>query len=277
MQNQQPEDRWFTDGELSLHYLDWGNREATPMVLLHHHAGNARYWDFFARKMKDEYHIVSVDRRGCGDSSWVGDYNARAYLTDLTKLLAAEGLEHMVLIGHSMGGIDAINYTLAHPERVARLVIVDIGPEINLEGLKRFQKRMATLPAAFGSEEEAARRIKLTEPYYSEEFIRHLVRYITKRDESGRVIFKFDPALLLAAPGPPGIVWQDLEKIACPTLVVYGAESELLRPGVARRMAAALPSGSAVEIEHARHNLPGDNPEAFEASVREFLKRLEAK
>lgn len=269
---QQPRDKWFIDGDLKLHYLDWGNPTTTPMVLLHHHCGDAHYWDFFARNMRQNYHIIAVDNRGHGDSSWVGNYGPKQYVADLAKLIAKLRLRDIVLIGHSLGGINAIIYAASHPDRVARLVIVDIGPEINIEGLKRLYRRMSSLPGAFNSEEEVVRLMKKVEPYYSKEFIRHLARYTMKRTEAGRLIFKYDPALLRADLGPLRTLWQDLGKIACPTLVVRGDESDLLLPEVARRMVETLPLGMTIEIERAGHNLPGDNPEAFETAVRNFLR-----
>lgn len=141
--NRQPQDRWFVDGDLRLHYLDWGNPGATPLVFLHHLAGNAHYWDFFARRMSQDYHIIAVDNRGHGDSSWAGNYSPQQYVADLTRLVDDLGLKDIVLIGHSLGGINAIIYAASRPERVARLVIVDIGPEIDQDGFARFQKRRA--------------------------------------------------------------------------------------------------------------------------------------
>jgi len=269
---EQPQDKWFADGDLRLHYLDWGNPGATPMVLLHHHTGNAHYWDFFAQRMRQGYHVLAVDRRGCGDSSWMRSYGLEEYVADLTKLMEALGLDDIVLIGHSMGGITAVIYAAAHPERIGRLVIVDIGPELSSSGKWQFQKRIAGLPAAFNSVEEAVRQMKQVQPYYSEDFIRNLMKYSLKRDESGRFIFKYDPLLYNIGLGSLEWMWEDLVKMACPTLVMHGMESELLMSEVALRMVEVLPSGTLVDIERAGHNLPGDNPEAFTAAVCRFLR-----
>ena len=267
----QPQDKWFTDGDLRLHYLDWGNPGATPMVLLHHHTGNAHYWDFFAQNMRQDYHIIAVDQRGHGDSNWVGNYNFREYVADLTKLVEELRLNDIVLIGHSLGGINAIIYAAIHPDKVTRLVIVDIGPELNTAGIEQIQKYMANQPEAFNSKEEIIRQMERGNPYCSEDFIRHLVEYSLKRDESGRLIFKYDPALHRVEFGSLEWLWGYLEEIVCPALVVHGAESDLLLPEVARRMVKTLPFGSLVNIDHAGHGVPGDDPAAFEAAVWRFL------
>lgn len=267
----QPEDKWLTVNDLRLHYLDWGNSSAASMVLLHHHTGNAHYWDFFAKGMRHNYHAIALDQRGHGDSSWVGGYNPKEYVADLNKFVDKLRLNDIVLIGHSLGGINAIAYAATHPGRVAQLVIVDIGPEINDAGIEKIKRHMAEQPEAFHSEEEATRHMKQNHPYYPEEFIRHLVKHYLKRDRTGRLIFKYDPALHQVEMGSVAWLWPYLEEIVCPTLIVHGVESDLLLSDAARKMVDRLAFGSLVEIERAGHSVPGDNPEAFEAAVRRFL------
>ncbi|MFC1941728.1 alpha/beta fold hydrolase [Chloroflexota bacterium] len=272
----QPKEKWFNDGELRLHYLDWGNPGATPMLLVHGQSGNARNWDFFARSMNREYHVLALDQRGHGDSCWAGNYMIPEYVADLTKLVDNLELKDIVLIGHSLGGVNSIIYAAAHPDRVARLIIVDIGPEINTIGIEQMQKRIAEEPVDFSTEEEAAIQMKKEHAYYSADYIQHTVKYNIRRDESGRLVYKYDPAVRRARPGALDFLWKDLEEIVCPTLVVRGNESELLLPDVARRMVETLPFGSAVEIERATHTIPGDNPKMFESVVKQFLNSCNA-
>ena len=96
-----PEDKLVKISGLSLHYLDWDNSNATSMVLVHGLCGNAHYWDFFARSMCQKYHVVAVDLRGHGESSWTGNYSPAEYTADLTRLVDRLGLNNIVLIGHS--------------------------------------------------------------------------------------------------------------------------------------------------------------------------------
>ena len=63
-----PIDRHFTSGNMNLHYLDWGNEGATPLLLLHHISSNAHTWDEFASRMRESYHVLALDMRGHGDS-----------------------------------------------------------------------------------------------------------------------------------------------------------------------------------------------------------------
>jgi len=245
------------------------------MVLLHGLCGNAHHWDFFADSMKDDYHILALDQRGHGDSSWAESYGPRDYVLDLEAFVDGVGLDNFVLIGHSMGGINAIIYTSRHPEQVSALVVVDIGPEIGRAGTERMERERAGEPEAFGSEEEAIAYMKRIEPRQSDDFIRHQAKYALKRDEKDRLVFKYDKALRSTELRSPQWLWEYLNQVICPALLVHGIDSDMLTPEVADVVARSLASGSLVHIEHASHSVPGDNPEAFEKAVRDFLGGFE--
>src|SRR5581483_11833259 len=119
---------------VKLHYLDWGNNTAQPMLLLHGFTSHAHSWDTFAAALAPAFHIVALDQRGHGDSDWAPEYRPEQSIGDIHGVVQALALHRMVLLGLSMGGSNAIHYTAAHPEEVERLVIVDIGPEIVAAG-----------------------------------------------------------------------------------------------------------------------------------------------
>jgi pimeloyl-ACP methyl ester carboxylesterase len=266
-----PEDKIVKIGDLSLHYLDWDNTDATPIVLVHGLCASAHYWDFFARNMASEYRILALDQRGHGDSSWAKSYGPRDYILDLEVFVDSRKLNQFVIIGLSMGGINAIIYAARHPDQVSALVIVDIGPEIATAGTERMEKERAREPDSFTSEEEAVNYMKQLEPRHSEAFVQHQARYALKRDDKGRLIFKYDRALRSIELQSPQWLWEYLKEIICPTLVVHGQESDILLAEVAHRVVDTLPFGLLVDVDSAGHGVPGDNPEAFELAVRNFL------
>ncbi len=268
-----PRDKWITVNGLSLHYLDWGNPGTTTMLLLHGLCNNAHYWDFFACSVKQDYHVLALNQRGHGDSSWGQSYSPADYILDLEAFVARLGLNNIVLIGHSMGGINAAIYAAHHPDQVSRLVIVDIGPEIAAAGVERMQKQRASEPEAFVSEEEAIRYLKQVDSRHSDTFVQHQVRYALKNDEAGRLTFKYDRALFNIEFRSPEWLWEYLEQIICPTLVLHGVESDVLLAEVAERVGDTLAFGLVADIEGAGHSIPGDNPEAFELAVHTFLTK----
>jgi len=271
MNKMRPEDKFIIANNLNLHYLDWGNLSTAPMVLLHGLCGNAHYWDFFARNMRGDYHILALDQRGHGDSSWAQSYGPKDYVLDLEAFVAQLGLDNIALIGHSMGGINAIIYAARHPEQVSALIIVDIGPEIAVAGIERMEREQASEPEAFGSEEEAISYMRRIEPRHSEAFIRHQVRYVLRQDERSGLRFKYDRVLLGTELRSPQWLWEYVSQVVCPSLLVHGMESDMLATEVAEKVGHNLAFSSVVDIEHAGHSIPGDNPDAFEAAVRIFL------
>ena len=270
-----PKDKFIQIDNLSFHYLDWGNTDAIPIVLLHGLCANAHYWDFFARNMANEYHLLAVDQRGHGDSDWAGNYGPRDYVLDLEAFVDSLKLSGFVLIGHSMGGINAIIYAARHPDQVNALVIVDIGPEITAAGVERMERERADEPEVFSSEEEAISYMKKLEPRQSDAFIRHQLKYALRQEEKGRLTFKYDKRLRDTELRSPMWLWEHVNQIICPALLIHGAESDMLAAEVAQSMAGGLTFGSVIDVEGAGHSVPGDNPEAFEAAVRDFLRSIE--
>ncbi len=267
-----PEDKFIRINHLSLHYLDWDRLDAVPMILLHGLCGNAHYWDFFALNMRNDYHVLALDQRGHGDSGWAESYGPRDYALDLDDFVAKLGLQQMVLVGHSIGGINAVIYAARHPDQVTKLVIIDIGPEIRAAGAERILRQWDSVPEAFGSMEEAIRYLKQAEPRYSDDFVQNQIKHALRQNEQGKLKFKYDRALHRTELRSPEWLWEYLEQVICPTLVMHGMESDMLLPGTAKRVGDTLAFGQVVDIDGASHSVPGDNPEAFELAVRKFLR-----
>jgi len=270
-----PVDRFIKIGSISLHYLDWVNKDVPPVVLLHGLYSNAHYWDFFSRNMASEYHILALDQRGHGDSEWTESYGPRDFVPDLEAFVESLKLSEFTLIGHSMSGINAVIYTARHPDKVRALVIVDIAPEIAAGGIKRMEMERFNEPEAFVSEEEAISYLKQLEPRQSDDFIQYQVRHALKQVEKGKLTFKYDRKLRGTELRSPAWLWEYVNQVICPALLVHGAESDMLTAEVAQTMASILPFGSLIDIDGAGHSVPGDKPEAFETAVRDFLRGIE--
>src|SRR5215468_5277424 len=127
-----PESHDLMLGELRLHYVDWGTAGRRPMLLLHGGALTARTWDVVCLGLRNEYHCVAPDQRGHGDSDWSPtlDYMPPAHVRDLEALVERLGFDQFVLVGQSMGALNAFAYAARHSARLAALVIIDAGPEL---------------------------------------------------------------------------------------------------------------------------------------------------
>jgi len=273
-----PRDRSVAVNGIDLHYLDWGDAGAPPIVLLHGITGHARTWDRLAAALAPRWRVLAVDQRGHGDSAAApdGDYGVTAMAIDLAAFADELGLGRFALLGLSMGGRVAMVYAGSHADRLERLVIVDIGPEIHPEGLERVRAMMAGAPERLASETQAIDYIRRANPRYDEVELRHRVVHGLKRAPDGGLTWKYDKALrdTMRSGGRRDTIdlWAALDRITCPTLIVRGSASDILSPDIAKRMLEALPDGRLVEIEGAGHTVPGDKPEAFAQAVRAFIE-----
>ena len=126
-----PTSHYYYSQRLKLHYVDWGNTEAPPLLLIHGGRDHARNWDWVSLALRDTYHIIAPDLRGHGDSEWArgGQYAMIDYVLDMAQLLEQLQLFPITIIGHSLGGAIACQYSGVYPERVRQLVAIEgLGP-----------------------------------------------------------------------------------------------------------------------------------------------------
>ncbi len=277
--NTAPEDRFIDAGPLRLHYLDWRNDGAPPMLLLHGFSGHAHTWDAFAQTVRDRFHVIALDQRGHGDSDWAPDgaYSPDAHASDIHAVLERLGLRAVTLIGLSMGGRNAIAFTAAHGAMVERLVIVDIGPDIDPRGAERVSRMAADAPEEFATTDEAVtylKRFATVTSAAAEASLRYRVEHGLKKRPDGRYTWKYDRFLRdqrrKGATAPVNL-WPAVQKITVPTLLVRGSESDVFAPETAKRMLELIPGSRLVEIPGAGHSVPAETPEAFAKAVRDFL------
>lgn len=268
----------------ALHVLEWST-EGVPMILLHGHGNEAHLWDDFAPCVAPHYRVLAVDQRGHGDSDWdpQGRYDSDSMADDLEKIVEAFGIDRFVLIGFSMGGRASMVYGGRHPERLAGLVLVDIGPELDPRGRIRIGSEIAENRApVFRDVAEYARLLTRNYPAGSPEALQRMARHGLRRREDGLYELKMDPKLRSdrledaeSAAAEAELArrnWEALAKIPCPTLVVRGAASDILSPEIADRMVdEVLPNGRLAVVPQAAHSVATDNPKGFEEAVAAFV------
>lgn len=273
--------RFVSANGLKLHYLDFGNPSKPPVVCIHGLSGNAHNFDGLAPHLSSDYHVMSIDVRGRGDSEWgpPGEYLPPVYVSDLSLMLEALELERVTLIGTSMGGIISMIFAGGYPQRVGRLVLNDIGPEINPAGLKRITDYFTEAPSDFKDMAEVAAYYRANYPFLAatpEAELIEFVRWAVKPAGDGRLTWKIDPAVRnvprTGTAAKPMDLWVAYARITARTLVIRGAESDILAPDTAERMGRVLPGAKLVEIPGVGHAPTLTEPEAV-AAIREFLAR----
>lgn len=276
-------ERSVTVNGLKLAYQEWGSLSAPPIVMLHGFGVSGHMFDEFAERMQDRYRLIALDQRGHGDSDWSeeGDYSRDAFVEDLEGFRKALGLDRFVLIGHSMGGLNAVAYINRYPGHATALVLVDVGPEAAKEGVDNIV-RFTRGPDELEFEEfvQLAHRFN---PRRTLENIRERMRHRLKPTESGKWTWKFDrrfrqpeSGLIVGSQLSTDELWQQFRNITIPTLLVRGAESDVLSREVAERCVQEMPAARLVTIPGAGHSVPGDSPDAFTEAVATFLAEVEA-
>jgi len=273
------EDGYLTLHGLRSHYIRWGDKAADPVILLHGLMNNARYWEDIATRFLPGHAVYAPDLRGHGESEHApGSYLVWAFAMDLREFVQEMDLEAFDLVAHSIGSRVAMCYARDHGHRIKHLVLADMGPQMADQGARGIRRTTGESQGApgFGTKTEALEHYAQMYPGKPREFLlRQMAAGLVLDEKTGNLVFRFDPAIYEAT-GRGAIVeipylWESLEHITCPTLVIRAAKSKVLSPEIAQEMVRRLPNGRFVEIPDAGHQVPLHQPEAFAKVVAEFL------
>jgi pimeloyl-ACP methyl ester carboxylesterase len=223
----------------------------------------------------DRFHVASLDQRGHGQSDWppAGRYATEDFAADLAAVMDALAWRDMVVVGHSMGGHNAMAFSAWHPERVRGLVIVDSRPSIPDDRLVLMHRRGRRPLRHHATVGEAVKAFRLLprETVADPELLEHLAREgVVERD--GGWVYRFDPNANAAR--QPVDAWTLLDRIAAPTLIARAALSPVLPAAQAARLRVSIRRAELVEIPEAYHHLTLDQPVAFVEVLERFLAAL---
>lgn len=248
-------------------YWEWAGpgADAPVLVCVHGLARQGRDFDTLARVMSERYRVVCPDVVGRGRSDRLrqpAGYQIPAYVSDMVALLARLDVEQVDWVGTSMGGLIGLGLAaLPRPEGapgpVRRLVLNDVGPAIRFEALQRIGSYLGK-PARFGSLAEGAAYLRsISEGFGPHGDVEWLALSAPMfREDGGQWTLHYDPAIALplaavtpelAAAGEAAL-WAAYDTLRCPTLLIRGAESDLLGADTARRMTERGPRARLVEL-----------------------------
>lgn len=257
------------------HYLEWGEADRPPVLLLHGGNQSAHSWDLVSLHLADRYRVVALDQRGHGDSEWSreSDYTLGALARDAAGLIRDRAMHRPILVGHSMGGMVALLLAKLHPGIPRALVIVDVGPEIAERGtdsIRDFVQRRVE----FDDPEEFLDQVAKYDPFRKREHMARTLKYNLLRRADGKYVSKHDRRRLADPFGAERVSLDCVRRFDFPVLVVRGAESPVLEADAAHRFAAALPEGRLVTIPDCGHNVHSQNTPGFLAAIAPFLASL---
>lgn len=262
-------------------YVEWGDPEnADVLVCVHGLTRCGRDFDFLAAAMCDRYRVICPDVVGRGRSDWLADksrYVVPQYCADMVTLLARADADRIVWLGTSMGGIIGMALAAMPKTPIARLVLNDVGPVVTATSIARIGQALGQAPR-FKSIEEAEAYVRaVSAPFgnLTDAQWRHLTVHTQRPTADGGFEMAYDPGI--AEPyrremgeGKNVELWPVYESIRCPTLVLRGADSDLLTVATAQQMTERGPKAKVIEIAGVGHAPMLMDPAQI-AVVREFL------
>ncbi|WP_242124132.1 alpha/beta hydrolase [Sphingobium sp. Sx8-8] len=239
-----PTSHSFISQRTRLHYLDWGNHDAPPLLLVHGGRDHARTWDWTAEVLRKDYHVIAPDLRGHGDSDWSSDggYSIASHVFDIAQLVTHLGFDKVAIVAHSLGGNICLRYTSLFPEKVTRLLSIEgsgnLPPDMKarwslppqerlLDWIDGRRKVAARPPYRYPNLTEAIARMREANPDLSDAQVHHLATHAVRRNEDGTFSWKYDPYIRHGLPVDISDeqLMQLWSQITCPVLLAWGTRS----------------------------------------------------
>jgi pimeloyl-ACP methyl ester carboxylesterase len=252
-----------------LHVLDHGGPDAPTVVLVHGVTGSAATWHGVAPALSERAHVVAVDLRGHGDSTWLTDgaYTSRGHATDVVAVLEALGVAPAVLVGSSWGALVALAVADARPDLVAGLVLVDIEPSST-----QSETAVPPRPRRFDDLAAATSAVRTANPHGPDALVALFAAASTAPGPDGGRVPRHDPVFFERWPFRAEDWWPVLGTITAPTTVVHAGAS-WVRRDVTEAMAVAIAGAEHVELDDTAHVVPLDRPDALVEVLRAALTR----
>jgi esterase len=274
-----PIDAYLTVNGLRLHYREWGDPAAPPLLILHGLTGHAWEFDRIASALSDRFRVLALDQRGHGASAWADDYSPELVADDIADFIDTLDLGSVHVLGHSMGGVNAWWFAARHPELVERLVLTDVTPFVITAPpiVGALRSALDDYAAAEYADPDDAVAEYLTgyDGAHAEE-LRIFVLNNLRQVSDDRWTWRFDAAGLRAwidrAAASAAAHFEALRRIGSPTLVIRAGDSPFTEPDGAEEMATAIPDARLIEVPGSGHDIHIDQRDALLVQLRSFLR-----
>lgn len=267
----------------------WDGR-GHPVLFFHGGGQTRRAWDMTARRVAAEgMRAITVDQRGHGESEWVasGNYTFAHFAEDVAAVVRQVAQRYHAApsaVGASLGGLSALAAQTRYGPLLDSLVLVDITPRMDPEGVAKIQGFMgARMEEGFASLEEAADAIASYLPHRKRPKSLEGLRKNLRRGADGRYRWHWEPAFMKSErnvnAGARELMEElldNLPRLHLPVLLVRGMQSELVHEAFAKEFVELAPQASYVDVGGAGHMVAGDRNDIFSAAVLEFLTDREA-
>ncbi len=272
---------------LKLYYRDYipDNSDNTPLLCLHGLTRNSKDFDRFARHFQADRRVISLDIRGRGKSQYdpnYKNYDISVYVQDVLALLEHVGLDQVIAVGTSMGGIIAMTLGAIRPDVFKAIILNDIGPEVNPEGIERISGYVGN-GIILKDWQQAIAGVKFLcaalFPDYREDDWELFTRNSFREQENGTIIADYDQAIGTAMRESaentvPNDLWPLFEMLGhIPIMTLRGENSDILSSETLQRMASIHPNFTAVTVKNRAHT-PDLNEKISLREIGNFINQL---
>ena len=272
----EPESRSTIVDDCDVMYRRYGERDKPGLLLIHGMHAHARWWDFIAPQLSDDYCVAAMDLTGMGDSDYRFEYSGDIFAEEIKAVCDDAGFNDDVIVtAHSFGGAMAVKAANRYPDRFGKLVLVDSGirhpdePEPERGGM------MSGRAKVYPDRREAERRFRLQPPQDCANT--YILEYIARQSlmpAEGGWAWKFDDDLPLTMVGVERTP-EEYQNLTLPLGVIYGADSESFSERTLEYMRELVPNEfPAIRLEDAQHHVFLDQPLEFIRALREIIHRL---
>jgi len=265
--------------------LAYSVREGTgyPILFIHGFSHNRHVWDCITAELNPGLRPYRIDLRGHGDSGWSaqGHYAPQDYARDLPRVVDELGLERLLLVGHSLGGLTAALFADRFPEAVEGLVLVDTGPDLSVPAMNRIAQDTENAIHDFDSTEAYEEWLSSVLPMANKKALSDFADRSLVQRLDGRFEVKLDPGTL--APDRTENAWAEFtaeiemtfRRIQCPTLLVRGGRSALLSRSRAEHLAhEQLQRGRLITLENAGHAVMLEDGPSLRGVIESFASEV---
>ena len=253
---------------MKLFYRELG--QGQPMIIMHGIFGSSDNWLTQARLFSSKYHVFTLDLRNHGQSQHSDEFDYMVMANDLQEFIESKKLENAIVIGHSMGGKVAMNFALAHPEKLQKLIVVDIAPRpynlehyVILDGLKAIP--ITTLKSRTEADEVLSQ-------FVPEADVRQFLLKNLQRKPEGGFTWKLNLPVIGSKLKNIGLDLQVDGRFEKPTLFVRGGRSNYVRDEDMPRIREIFPKAE-LETLDTGHWVQAEKPQEFVDVVSRWLEK----
>lgn len=249
----------------AISYLEWGNQDAFPVICVHGLTRNAHDFDFLASKLAEKYRVICIDVMGRGRSEYASSisyYRYDQYVLDLQQLVKVLDIDAFHYVGTSMGGIMGMMFASSYPNKIAKMVINDVGPYISRTALASIVSYAAHYPifSNFAALENYLRTVYAGFGIASEDKWRHFIQHSYVVNDQGDLVLNYDQQIAQSLKFPSLLqtdinIWGVWNMIAknLPILLLKGEFSTILSDITASQMRFSHPAVDFTEIKGVGH------------------------